>query len=290
MIFRQMFKEKYMRFPEGRAKAATFSYDDGVKADRKLLAVFEKYGLRGTFNLNSLLFDCVNWHDRMDEEETYALFADCGQEIAVHGARHLFLNKVTLAEAVAEVSDCRRYLEEKFGRIVTGMAYAYNGYNSQIMDILGELGISYARTTTAAHSFALPENFLEWHPTCHHGDPRLGALAQKFVRSSPLEEFKNREPWLFFVWGHSYEFDDNDNWQIIEGLAEELSGREDIWFATNGEICSYVGAYRSLVFSADGERVYNPSAQPVWIEVRSKTYMVGAGQTVLFDRQRQLEK
>ena len=66
-MFRQMFEEKYMRFPEGKAKAATFSYDDGVKSDLRLLKIFAKYGVKATFNLNSLLFDCENWHGRMNE-------------------------------------------------------------------------------------------------------------------------------------------------------------------------------------------------------------------------------
>lgn len=69
-MFRQMYEEKYMRFPDGKCKAATFSYDDGVKADIKLIKIFDKYGVKGTFNLNSILFDCENWHDRMDEELT----------------------------------------------------------------------------------------------------------------------------------------------------------------------------------------------------------------------------
>lgn len=282
MIFRQMFKEKYMRFPEGRAKAVTFSYDDGVKADKKLLKIFEKYALKGTFNLNSQLFDCANWHDRMDEEQTAETFADCGQEIAVHGARHVFLNKVSLPEAASEILSCRAYLEEKFGRIVTGMAYAYNGYNEEIKSLLKTLGISYARTTTPTYDFGIPSDFLEWHPTCHHADARLNELAEAFIKKSPLDEFKNREPWLLYVWGHSYEFDDHDNWQIIEKLAHSLSGRGDIWFATNGEICAYTEAYRKLVFSVDGERVFNPSALDVWLEIRGETYKVPAGGCVRF--------
>ena len=43
-MFRQMFEEKYMRFPGGVSKAITFSYDDGIKADLRLLKTFEKYG------------------------------------------------------------------------------------------------------------------------------------------------------------------------------------------------------------------------------------------------------
>ena len=135
-MFRQMFEEKYMRFPEGKAKAITFSYDDGVKTDKKLIEIFNKYGLKATFNLNSRLFDCENWHGRMDEAETYKTFSGSGHEVAIHGARHIFLNKVPLPEAVNEVLTCRTYLEEKFGRIVRGMAYAYNGYNDEIIQAL----------------------------------------------------------------------------------------------------------------------------------------------------------
>lgn len=46
----------FMRFPEGRKKAVTLSYDDGVEQDMRLVEVMEKYGLKGTFNLNSGLF------------------------------------------------------------------------------------------------------------------------------------------------------------------------------------------------------------------------------------------
>ena len=43
----------FMRFPGGKLKALTFSYDDGVEQDVRLIEIFKKYGLRGTFNLNS---------------------------------------------------------------------------------------------------------------------------------------------------------------------------------------------------------------------------------------------
>lgn len=281
-MFRQMYEEKYMRFPEGKCKAMTFSYDDGVKADVRLLHIFKEYGLKGAFNLNSKLFDCENWHGRMNEEQTFNAFAESGQEVALHGARHIFLNKVPLPEAIKEVADNRVYLEDKFGRIVRGMAYAYNGYNGDIKRVLSDLGVVYARTTEPTYGFSLPEDFLEWKPTCHHTDGRLGELADKFFGSSPEDEFKHREPRLFFVWGHSYEFDDDDNWQIIENLGKRAAECADIWHATNIEVYEYTQAYRALVFSVDGERVYNPSAIPVWIEVRGKTYEIASGATVQF--------
>ncbi len=283
-MFVQLYEEKYMRFPQGKAKSVTFSYDDGGEADKRLLSVFDKYGLKGTFNLNSELFDAACWHGRMDEKSCYELFANSGQEIANHGARHSFLDKIPLAEAVKEIVDCRAYLEKKYDRIVKGMAYAYNGYNEEVLAILPALGIDYARTTHSTHSFAMPENWLLWNPTCKHSDKELSALTEKFLNESPEKLPKHKEPWLFYIWGHSFEFDDDNNWEVIENLGQKLSGRDDIWFATNGEIFAYVKAYSRLVYSLDGERVYNPSAIDVWLELRGKIYKIGAGQTVVFDK------
>lgn len=283
-MFIQLYEEKFMRFPQGKCKAVTFSYDDGVSADKKLLALFKKYGFKGTFNLNSELFSAQRWHGRMDEEETFATFANCGQEIAVHGARHTFLNKVPLPEAIKEITDCREYLERKFSRIVRGMAYAYNGCTQELCDILPSLGIDYARTTESTHAFSLPKNWLKWNPTCKHSDNELFGLAEKFVSGSPAGEMKAREPWLFYIWGHSFEFDDDGNWDIMERLGEKLGGREDVWFATNGEISDYCKAYSSLFYSFDGERAHNPSALDVWVELRGKIYKIPSGGSVLFDK------
>ena len=285
-MFRQMFEEKYMRFPEGKAKALTFSYDDGVKADKRLIEILNDYGLKATFNLNSRLFDCENWHGRMDEDETYKTFLNSGHEVAIHGARHIFLNKVPLPEAVNEILTCRDYLENKFGRIVRGMAYAYNGYNDEIVNALKSLGVAYARTTESSHTFDIPSDWLKLKPTCHHADKLLRNLTDKFVNRSPEQEFKNREPWLFYIWGHSYEFDDNNNWEIIEEIARQVyHQRENIWFATNIEVYDYVQAYNSLIFSVDGERVENPSAIPVWIELRGKVYKIDGGKRLQFDKE-----
>ena len=43
----------YKAFPGGKHKVLTFSYDDGKLEDRRLVEIFNKNGLRGTFNLNT---------------------------------------------------------------------------------------------------------------------------------------------------------------------------------------------------------------------------------------------
>lgn len=284
-MFRQMFEEKYMRFPDGKTKAVALSYDDGVKADIKLVSVLDRYGLKGTFNLNTKLFDCENWHGRMNEELTYNTFAHGGHEVALHGARHIFLHRVPLPEAVNEIVQNRVYLENMFGRIVNGLAYPYNSYNDDIVDVMRMCGVKYARTTDSTRSFDLPADWLRLNPTCHHNDPMFSELCDKFFSADPDKEFKNRECRLFFIWGHSYEFDDRGNWNVIENFAERAAAQNNVWFATCGEIYEYVTAYENLIFSMDGERVKNPSAQPVWIDLRGKTYKIDGGATLQFDKE-----
>ena len=283
-MFIQMYYERYMRFPGGMEKAITFSYDDGVVADKKLIAILDKYGLKGTFNLNSKLFNVPAWHGRMDEEQTINTFKNSGHEVALHGARHIFLGKVPLPLAVKEVADNRAYLEEKFGCIVNGMAYAYSGVDDETVQALKALGVQYARTTVSTHSFAIPSDWLHLNPTVHHTEPELNALTDKFLSGKPSDEFKNREPWLFYIWGHSYEFDDNDNWDVIEDVCRRISQTGGVWAATNGDICDYVKCYQSLVYSLDGERVFNPSHRTVWLEIRGKVYEIESGECVLFNR------
>lgn len=283
-MFTKIYKEKFLRFPQGGCKCAVFSYDDGVEADKKLVKIFDKYGVKGTFNLNSNLFDAQEWNNRMTEEETFKTFYSSVHEVALHGARHIFLNKVPLAEAANEVLQNRLYLENKYKRAVRGMAYAYGAYNAEIVSLLKSLGVVYARTTEPSYSFDIPQNWLELKATCHHADGRLPELLNKFLSDSPLNMPKLRESWVLNIWGHSYEFDNNNNWDFIEDICSRLKEAGDVWFATCGELYSYVEAYNNLVWSLDGERVFNPSYMGVWVEIRGKTYMIPAGGEVVFDK------
>jgi hypothetical protein len=114
--------------------------------------------------------------------------------------------------------------------------------------------------------------------TCHHNDPRLMDLARAFVETTQFND-----PPLFYVWGHSYEFDAWNNWNVIEEFAEYIGNRSDIWYATNIEIYDYIEAFNSLQFSAAGTRVYNPTLIDVWFVNREKLYSVKSGETVELD-------
>lgn len=273
----------YMKLKDGKRKVLTFSYDDGVVQDIRLVNIFNKYGLKATFNINS---GCYLPEDvtreklrgRLKRSEAIALYKDSGHEVAVHGLEHKFLSKLKPAEMVREVLEDRKNIEKDFGTITRGMAYAYSDYNAEAIEILKQCGIVYSRAVASTKSFHFPTDWWAIQPTCHHANESLMALAEKFVDTQSRYPSDN---WLFYVWGHSYEFDDRDNWDVIERFAEYVSGRDDVWYATNIEIHDYIRAYEALVVDAATTRVFNPTLIDVWFTENGKTYCVKAGETVV---------
>ncbi len=270
-----------MRLKDGRTKVLTLSYDDGVVQDIRLMKIMNKYGLKGTFNINSGAYapeDKVreSFSGRMKPSEAMALYTNSGHEVAVHAYTHPFLEKLDKTEIIYEITEDRKDIESRYGVIARGMAYPYGTYDKRVMDVIEKCGIVYSRTVRSTEKFAFPENWLELHPTCHHNNPRLMELAKRFVESPS----KYGNPEMFYLWGHSYEFDNNDNWEVIERFAEYVGGREHIWYATNIEIYDYVKAYETLHTSYDKKTVYNPSVIDVWFESKGKVHCVKAGETL----------
>ena len=179
------------------------------------------------------------------------------------------MSTLTTMEMTQEVLKCRNVLEEMYGTLVRGMAYPYGWHSEALRNVLSLCGITYCRTVNSTRNFELPQNWLEWNPTCHHDDPQLMELTEKFVKGDVAES-----PQLFYLWGHTFEFERNNNWQVMEQFMKTVSGRQDIWYAANGEIYDYVKAYEALIYSADGKRIVNPSRQPVWIAIDDITYEI----------------
>lgn len=255
-------------FPGGKSKAFTLSYDDGVVQDRRLAQIFREHGLKCTFNLGSGLLGHQETarrpgHPEVDvskvaPEEVPAVYA--GHEIAGHGLYHSALDTVGAPLAMYEIIEDKRRLEGLAGKPLRMFAYPFGFYNDTVIELLRLAGYQGARTVKSTHGFAIPEDFLVWDPTCHHSDPKLMELARQFVDGPAMG------PQLFYVWGHAYEFDGDQNWEVIEQFAEYMGRQGDrVWFATNGEILEYVTAYRRLEYSADGLMVRNPSAVDVTV-------------------------
>lgn len=259
-------KKIYICFPGGRHKALTMSYDDGREEDRRLVELFNRHGIRGTFNLNGGI---TNDPRRIPMTEYSALYA--GHEIACHTYLHPTISRCPLDQVAQQILQDRIALEDVTGMPVRGLAYPNGSYSPKIMELLPMLGIRYARVVPTTGDFQMPENWFAWAGTCHHNQDLLQRGEDFLARSKT--QYLN----LMYVWGHSYEFTTHDNWKVMEDFCAMMEGHDSIWYATNIEIVDYMEAAGRLQFTATGNKVYNPSACSVWVEVDGQKVEIPGG-------------
>jgi peptidoglycan/xylan/chitin deacetylase (PgdA/CDA1 family) len=221
-------------FANGKMKALTLSYDDGVEQDRRLVEILNRYGIKTTFNINSgIQTGASTWENktvhikRLNVAGLPELYR--GHEIAVHSLTHAHLEMLDDDTILNELEQDKINLERIFGQKMRGMAYPWGTFNDRVIAIARSLGLGYAREVNGSHSFAIPTELMSFKPTCHHKDPQLLELAETFIKAKPAE------PQLFYLWGHSYEFDVDDNWNVIEEFCKLIAQRDDIAYCTNAE-------------------------------------------------------
>lgn len=255
-----------LAFPKGRHKVLTMSYDDGKETDKRLVNIFNQFGIKGTFHLNSGL---LGIDDRIREDEIKEIYE--GHEIATHTKTHPTIARSPKEQLVEEIMDDRKKFESIVEYTVRGHSYPNGSYNKLVKDILPFLGIEYGRTVHSTGQFSIPNDFYEWNPTCHH-KRNLLELGETFINLH-----KKQYLYMMYVWGHSYEFDLDENWGLIEEFCHLVGGRDDIWYATNIEIVDYMKAFQSLRFSANSHFVFNPSSISIWLNVDEKLIEVKGG-------------
>lgn len=255
-------KKIYACFPGGKHKVLTMSYDDGKQEDRRLVELFNQYGIKGTFNVNSGLEGDTMRIPQSEFKELYK-----GHEVACHTVSHPTIERCPLTSVAQEIIEDRKRLEALMGYPVRGLAYPNGSYSKEICDMLPALGIRYGRVVGNSDNFAMPENFLQWKATCHHNH-KLQELGEQFVGLS-----KKQYLYMMYVWGHSYEFTNSDNWDVMEAFCKLVGNRDDIWYATNIQIVDYMDVVKMAQYAADGTFVYNPCAQSLWICVDDERFL-----------------
>lgn len=256
----------YVCFPGGKHKALTMSYDDGKMEDIRLVELFNKHGIKGTFHVNSGKKDAV----RIPMKEYAALYE--GHEIACHTLTHPTIARCPITEVVEEVLEDRKRLEALLKKPIRGLSYPNGSYGEEIKKLLPALGIQYSRIVGDSHNFNLPTDYYEWMPTCHHNHNLL-EHGKEFVALS-----KKQYLYLMYVWGHSYEFTRDNNWEIMEEFCDMTGGRDDIWYCTNIEYVDYMEQAKGLWFGAENTFVYNPYAASIWISVNDTIREIKGGQ------------
>ena len=261
----KIFSDRQFLFPEGKAKALVLSYDDGPSQDIRFIELLNRYGVKGTFNINSgrLGLDAEWMTEFIGEPGQYVSAKEltevyAGHKIASHTVNHPHVLELNSQQLRDEIVCDIELLEGLAAAPVESFAYPFGEFDDRIVAVLKDSPITNARTVEDTNGFGLPEDPLRWHPTVHH------------TRALPLvEEFlglTSDAPALLIIWGHSWEFDKgsaDNSWAVAEAIVKKLSGHEDIWYAGAGEFVRYLQAIRGLE-NVDG-RWINHSSSTVWI-------------------------
>jgi peptidoglycan/xylan/chitin deacetylase (PgdA/CDA1 family) len=224
-----------------KRKAVTFSFDDGVTQDIRLIEILNRYGLKGTFNINSQLLGLdgsldrngrIVRHDKIRPEEVRRIYD--GHEVAVHTLTHPMLPALEEAEIIRQVEEDRKNLSELCGYEVVGMAYPGGGVNhdERVAEIIRRnTGVRYARTIISTHSFNEQTELHRFHPSVYYIEDCLEEMVDRFLA------LETDEPQLLYIWGHSYEMDaEYISWEKFEDICRKLAGRADIFYGTNREV------------------------------------------------------
>ncbi len=227
---------------QGVTKAVTFSFDDGVLQDVRLIEIFNKYGLKGTFNLNSAYLGVPNTlqingktmrHDKVRPSDVKSVYE--GHEVAVHTLSHPNLTTLDEETVVYQVEKDRLLLSDLVGYEVVGMAYPCGGVNNddRVAEIIKRrTGVKYSRTITSTHNFDPQGNLYRFNPSVYYAEEdKMFELGEKFIN------LKTDEPQILYVWGHSYEMDAGFiSWKRFEEFCKLISGKSDIFYGTNKEV------------------------------------------------------
>ena len=258
-----------LTYPQWKLKALSFSYDDGNIADRKLIGIFNRYGMHATFHIpSSWLNHPKRAAARVKEAEIKTLYS--GHEVSGHGEKHVTLTLVKPARVAKELDGDINTWQRITGKKLIGYAYPFGRYNDTVVNILKEKGLIYSRICKPAENFDLTEDFLRWRPHAHH-NRNIMKLGNEYLKFTP------KRLSMLLIWGHSYEFKTDKQWQRIEDFCKLMANNPEIFYATMGDIALYATAAAKLALSVDGKSIRNDSDRPVFFIYQGKKVELAPG-------------
>lgn len=270
-------KKSRFIWPGGRCGAVTSTWDDGTAHDRRLIAIFNRYGLKGSFYLNSSALGRTaqetGWKDYVHAGDVKTLYEQ--HEVGSHTVSHPHVWRISRQALNWEFMEDRQRLEALVGYPIRGavIPFGWSSGRDSLNETLRVLGFRFARSTDPSGVFDHPSEFLSWRPTAHCSAD-LMALWKRF--SSEIEKASGS---LLNIWGHSYELEDGGRWEHIEAYAAAAGSDTRVWHATAGQIYDYVSAWHNMSWSVDGRLVYNPSGLTLYVECDRAIIPVEPGAT-----------
>ncbi len=273
------------RYPQGKKKAFNVTYDDGVLQDVRFVELLNKYGLKGTFNLNSeLMQDEFEWtHEsgltikRLSPIEAAPLYR--GHEVASHTLNHPDMKDLPEHEVMRQLREDKENLSLLHDKEVRGFAVPFDYYSDMIEECVKNCGFAYGRISQESHSFTPQNDFYNWKATVFHTDPKLKKLAEKFL--STKEELA-----CFQIVGHTYDLDVEDLWKDMEKLFKKISADKDVLPMTTIEIVDYLRSMEYVEITKT--HIRNNSLKPLWFAVDGELLEVQPGETAVIGKEEEI--
>ena len=226
-------------YPGGKKKAFNITYDDGVLQDVRFVAMLNKYGIKGTFNLNSeLMKNEFSWiHPngmqvkRLSVEKVKHLYD--GHEVASHTLTHPYMYNLSDEELYHQMKRDKDNLEKLFEREIQGFAVPFDYYDDRIAECAKACGFAYARKSEFTNTFKPCTDFYHWKTGVYHIDEHLIDYVADFLNTE--EELA-----VCQIVGHSYDLDAENLWGTMELICAAVSKCDNIWFCTNAELVEFL--------------------------------------------------
>ena len=249
-------------YPGGKRKAFNITYDDGVMQDGRFVVLLNRFGLKGTFNLNSQLMEeefawihpCGMEVKRLGFGEIQGLYN--GHEIASHTLTHPYMHNLPEFEIMRQLGEDKRRLESLFEREIFGFAVPFDYYSDLIARSAEICGFEYARMSDVSLSYTPCTDWYHWKTGVYHIMPELIPFVDGFLET-------NQELAVCQIVGHSYDLDTENLWETMEEICAAVAAQEDVWPCTNLELVRYLKAMTQfnginstnvdLWFERDGE-------------------------------------
>lgn len=200
-------------------------WDDSTVNDILLVEMFRQHGAKATFNFIITENEGGFGHDwvyqdfavkHLNLSEMKDVYRDF--KVAGHGGRHY--RHISYDEFNDEIIEVKRCVTDFFEQTECGYVYPGGGFDDTIKRIVEAAGYRYGRTTRNVDC-ALPLNDpFELPSHCHFA-------SDDFIKK--YEQVKAADG-IFYLWGHSYEFKDDENlWTGFERKLELMAADNVEW-------------------------------------------------------------
>lgn len=227
------------QYPGGKKKAFNITYDDGVLQDVRFVELLNRYGIKGTFNLNSqLMEEEFAWTHpngmevrRLSPRQARHLYD--GHEVASHSLTHPYMDHLPPEELYRQLKTDKENLERLFEREVRGFAVPFHYYDDRIASCARDCGFTYARKSDTTGNFTPCREPYHWMTGFYHIEPGLMDFVESFLNT-------RQELAVCQIVGHSYDLDALDLWDTMEEICAKVAARDDIWLCTNAELADFL--------------------------------------------------